>query len=191
MATRSVGRTTGPSGAWLGEAALGMAWVALGVAVLIWPEATLRVVAVLLGLGLVVVGVARVLLGLSMKRPAGTLAIGVVLVVGGVLCLADVAASVGVLAALVAVLWILDGTSALFLAFRVHGSVRIWLIVVGTVTVLAGCVFLFWPTLSLATIVLTISITAIVIGFCELGLAASIRREAMLRSDVAPPAAAA
>ncbi|SHN45095.1 Uncharacterized membrane protein HdeD, DUF308 family [Cryptosporangium aurantiacum] len=158
------------------EAALGFLWIVLGVAVLAWPEATIRVVAVLLGLGLLAVGVIRVLLGLVAGRRLGSIVVGVVLAVGGVLCLADVATGKGALAFLVAALWVIDGAAELVLAVGARGSDRIWLFVVGGLTVVAGIAFLVWPQLSLASIVLTISIAAIVIGFCQIGFAASLRR---------------
>jgi uncharacterized membrane protein HdeD (DUF308 family) len=159
---------------------LGVTTLLFGVAVLAWPTATLRTLGVLVGAWLLVAGVSRMLGAFLSERGVGYQVlsgmVGVVLLVGGAACLRNVATGPHILALMIALAWILGGLTEYMIALRVGGRSRTWLLVLGSVSIAIGLVFLLWPSLSLRTIVLLTGTSALVIGTCELFLAVQLRR---------------
>lgn len=102
-----------------------------------------------------------------------------VLLVGGVVCLRNLGLAVSFLATLVAVLWLLNGLSKLLGAVAATGPARGWLLGVGSLSTLVGLVFLFWPELSLATLVVITGVTGVVLGIAELCFAYAARKLTM------------
>jgi uncharacterized membrane protein HdeD (DUF308 family) len=160
--------------------ALGLVTALFGVAVLVWPGETLRTLGVLIGIWLMIVGATRIVgafvsgRGVSHQVLSGI--VGVVLLIGGVACLRNVARGVLVLALVVALAWLLSGMAELVIAFQTTGSTRMWLIVLGVVSIAIGLAFTFWPSLSLATAVLMTGISALIIGIGEIVFAFQMRR---------------
>jgi uncharacterized membrane protein HdeD (DUF308 family) len=67
------------------------------------------------------------------------------------------------------------GLSELVIAFQATGASRLWLGLLGALSIVAGLVFVFTPTLTLTVLVLMTGISAIVIGLGELVLAFQLR----------------
>jgi uncharacterized membrane protein HdeD (DUF308 family) len=159
---------------------LGMATVLFGIAVLAWPDATVRVLAVLLGLWLMAAGVVRILGAFLSGRTAGRLLlsgiVGVLFLIGGVACLRDVTKGAVVLAFLVALAWIFTGLAELVVALSATGALRAWLAVLALVSIAIGFVFMLWPGLSLATLVIMVGVSGLVIGTAEIVFAFQLRR---------------
>jgi uncharacterized membrane protein HdeD (DUF308 family) len=159
---------------------LGVATTLFGIIVLIWPGETLRTLGFLIGIWLMVVGAARIVgafatgRGLGRQVLSGT--VGVILLIGGVACLRNVANGVLVLAFVIALTWLLSGVAEFVIAFQATGSARTWLLVLAVVSVAIGLAFTFWPGLSLATIVLMTGISALIIGIGEIAFAFQMRR---------------
>jgi uncharacterized membrane protein HdeD (DUF308 family) len=130
------------------------------------------------------VGVTRILGAFSSERGTGRQVlsgtVGVILLIGGVACLWNVATGVLILAFVIALAWILSGVAECVIAFRAAGSARMWLIVLGVVSIAAGLVFLLWPSLSLATMVIMTGISGLVIGVGEIAFAFQARRSAAM-----------
>jgi uncharacterized membrane protein HdeD (DUF308 family) len=160
--------------------ALGLVTALFGIAVLVWPGETLRTLGVLIGIWLLVIGATRIVGAFVSKRGVGhqvlSGVVGVVLLIGGVACLRNVARGVLVLALVVALAWLLSGMAELVIAFQTTGSTRMWLTVLGVVSIAIGLAFTFWPSLSLATAVLMTGISALVIGIGEIVFAFKLRR---------------
>lgn len=165
---------------WWLLAVLGVISILLGVAMLVWPDVTLRVVAFLVGLWLLIAGIARVIAAFGSRRGLGAQVlsgiIGVVLILGGVACLRNLVTSLAVLATIVALTWLFSGLSELVVGFAVHGSTRWWLVGLGVLTTLVGIAFVVWPGLSLATLVFVLSISAMIVGAGQLGFAYQLRK---------------
>jgi uncharacterized membrane protein HdeD (DUF308 family) len=163
---------------------LGIATALFGIAVLAWPAATLRTLGVLVGVWLMVVGVTRILGAFLSQRGVGwqvlSGTVGVVLLIGGVACLRNVAKGVLVLAFLIALAWILSGVAEFVIAFRATGAPRRWLILLAVVSIAIGLVFMLWPSLSLTTIVIMTGISGLIIGIGEIAFAFQIRRSAAM-----------
>lgn len=112
-------------------AVLGIAAVILGLALLIWPGATLKVTAIALGAYFVVSGVVRIVTAIvELGLPGGwrvlDILIGLMLSVGGVVMLKNAALSGATLAVLITMVvglgWMLEGVMALVESWRMPSS---------------------------------------------------------------------
>jgi len=161
---------------------LGAVSVLFGIAVLVWPGATLKVLAVLVGIWLLLAGTLRIvgafLPGRGVGRQVLSGIVGVIVFIGGVVCLRNLVTALAVLALIVSLSWLFSGLSATLMAFQATGATRAGLLIVGILSIIVGLVFLFVPGLSLAAVVLLIGISAIVIGAGELVLAFQLRKAA-------------
>jgi uncharacterized membrane protein HdeD (DUF308 family) len=166
---------------WWTVLVLGLLSILFGLVVLIWPHVTLRVMAVLVGLWLLFIGITRIfgafLPGRGLGRQVLSGVIGLIILVGGVLCLRNLVNALAVLAFLVALTWLFTGLAEIVAAFQTTGAMRVVLLVLGLLSLAAGFVFLFWPGLSLAALVLMTGLTALVLGIGELVLAFRLRKE--------------
>jgi uncharacterized membrane protein HdeD (DUF308 family) len=123
--------------------------VVLGVLVLAWPEATLKVGAVLFGIQLVVIGVVRVVLGLLVGSVEGWVRAvyvvsGVLVAIAGIVCIRQPVLSVAVIVLVIGVGWLVEGV-ALIAAGASSGSGRWPTLVAGGVSLVAGVVLLAYP----------------------------------------------
>ncbi len=148
--------------------------IVLGIIAVFWPAVTLVTVALLFGAYLIVSGVFRIVLAISSQ----TLGTGVrwfigimggLVLVAGVLALANPAQSLVVLALFIGIGWILDGIAAVVGGFTGRTALPRWLAVVtGVVSVIAGIVIFFLPVLAIATFVLIGGWILIAIGVATL-----------------------
>jgi uncharacterized membrane protein HdeD (DUF308 family) len=163
---------------------LGIATLLFGIAVLVWPAATLRTLGVLVGIWLLVAGAARILGAFVPQRAIGRQVlsgtVGIILMIGGAACLRNVAKGVLILAFMIALAWILSGMAEFVIALQATGATRTWLIVLALVSIAIGFVFLLWPSLSLATIVIMTGISGLIIGIGEIAFAFQMRRSAAM-----------
>jgi uncharacterized membrane protein HdeD (DUF308 family) len=163
---------------------LGVATTLFGIAVLAWPAATLRTIGVVVGIWLMIAGTARILGAFSSQRAIGRQVlsgtVGVILLIGAVACLRNVAKGVLVLAFMIALAWILSGVAEFAIALQATGATRTWLIVLALVSIAIGFVFLLWPSLSLTTMVIITGISGLVIGVGEIAFAFQARRSAAM-----------
>ncbi|WP_433788883.1 HdeD family acid-resistance protein [Actinoplanes sp. CA-252034] len=161
---------------WLRLAA-GVLAVGVGILAFAWPQATLRVVAFLFGLNLLIAGGIRILQmfvadGLpALHRVAGIL-LGLLVAGAGIVCLADVTRSLSLMLLIVAIGWLFDGIGEIFLSLGRRSAGGGWRIVVGLFAVLGALALLIWPGLGLAGFVLVGATTLVFGGICL--IAASI-----------------
>lgn len=140
---------------------LGVAAVALGLALLIWPGATLKVAAIVLGLYFIVSGVIRIVTAIvELGLPGGwrvlDILIGLLLSVGGVVMLKNATLSGATLAVLVTMVvglgWMLEGVMALVESWSMPSSA--WAVVYALISIVAGFVMLFSPVASAGWLIL-------------------------------------
>ncbi|MEV4641456.1 DUF308 domain-containing protein [Actinoplanes sp. NPDC049548] len=160
----------------------GICAVAFGTAVLLWPDVSLRIMAALAGVWLLVAGIARII-GAFLPGSGGSIGrhvlsgiVGIVVLIGGLICLRDLVSRLAVLALLFAVTWILSGLTEILLGLQRTGPARAGLLAVGLLSVAAGIAFLLMPDLSLASLVLLTGISSLVVGLGEVALAMVLRK---------------
>jgi uncharacterized membrane protein HdeD (DUF308 family) len=176
----------------LGSAIVGLAWgaalvaaigmIAVGVMLLVWPNATLTVVAILIGAALIVAGLLRLFDGATARGESGgmraaDIVIGLLAVIAGLYCLKHHSLTVLVLALVVGVFWIIHGIGDLLVA-STSGQVpgRGLKAVGGVISLAAGLVILFWPGISLILLLTVLGAWLIFYGVVLAGLAFQLRR---------------
>jgi uncharacterized membrane protein HdeD (DUF308 family) len=176
-------------GSWpwlLGSAA---ATLVPGVLVLVWPEATLHVLAVLIGLYLLVNGAFRFVAAFSGKghdRLPGLLP-AVLYVLAGVLCLRNPLQTIAALSLVVGAVWLVSGILTLYAALTTgnlpHRGVVLGVAVLGIV---AGVVVLAVPTESARALTRLLGLWLVLLGLAE-GVAALAWRSALTRTRASGP----
>jgi uncharacterized membrane protein HdeD (DUF308 family) len=161
---------------------IGVVSFLFGLVVLLWPDLTVRVYAVLVGLWLLIAGASRIVDTFRPGRPVGRRLlsgiVGIVLFFAGAACLRDVAKGVVVLALVVAVAWLLGAVAWWVLASQAAGSTRTWLIVLAAVSAVLGLVFLLYPDVSLTVLVWLTGLGSLALGAGEIAFAFAARRRA-------------
>lgn len=150
--------------------ALGM--IALGIMLLVWPHASLTVVAVLIGAAIVVSGLVRLWEGLTASDRSGGMraayvAIGLLAILAGLYCLRHHALSLFIVTFLISVYFIAHGIADIGVAVSTRVPGRGIRAVLGLFSLAAGIVILVWPAI---TLVLLLTIAAAWLLFYGLAL---------------------
>ncbi|MEW1951992.1 DUF308 domain-containing protein [Terrabacter sp. NPDC080008] len=176
--------SSGPPARWSGAiVAIGIVSVVLGVLVLVWPKATLLVVALIFGLQLIAAGAVRLSVTGDLPHDPGwvrpvSVALGILSIIAGIICLFRPGTSLVVIAILIAAGWIAEGVAALvhgFASGRSTGS-RVFLFIFGAISIVAGIVVAVWPGATLVVLTRLAGILLIVIGVAELVTVFVVRR---------------
>ncbi len=148
--------------------------IVLGILALIWPGVTLLTVAFLFGAYLVVAGVFRLVFAFAAEGVGGGTRwligiLGALVLVAGIIALANPFSSLLAIAIVIGLGWIFEGVMDLVGAATGHIRAPRWLTVLsGVVSVIAGVVVLFLPGAALATFVLWGAILLIVVSVTTL-----------------------
>jgi uncharacterized membrane protein HdeD (DUF308 family) len=172
--------------AWQAMLTVAVLLLAVGVLLVAWPAATLTIVAILLGAGLVIAGLYRFIDGIVAKDMSGgtrtaSILIGLLALFIGLYCLRHHDVSVFLLALLVGIFWIMHGFTDLAVAATAPPrSGRGWLVVAGLFSIAAGAVVLFWPGISLLILLWVLGfwliVYAVMLGVMAFGLRRATKR---------------
>jgi uncharacterized membrane protein HdeD (DUF308 family) len=162
----------------------GVVSITLGLILVIWPDATLYIVAVLIGLWLILSGAVRVAQAAFIPegRSAGARVLqaiaGVVFIVVGVLCMKNLTTSLTLLALIIGIAWLFGGVVEIFAAFSpaAHGWGRVGGIALGVIAIAAAITILVWPEPSLRVIVWITGLWLLALGLVQLFLAWRARK---------------
>ncbi|GHD54355.1 HdeD family acid-resistance protein [Streptomyces galbus] len=161
-----------------------------GVLALVWPDATLHVLAVLIALSLIVTGAFRFVAALAPRhgdRFTGLL-IAVLYVLAGVLCLRHPLQTVAALALITGAVWLVTGLLTAFTALGTRDLPHRGVVLgVAALVVVAGIVVLALPTESARALTRLLGLWLVLLGLAELCLALALR--AALRGPGGDPAA--
>jgi len=142
----------------------------IGIAILVWPGASLVVVSWLFAITLLVNGFVQILRAFADDDATGGQRVlfgllGALSLLAGVLCLRSPLQTLAAIALLIGSWWIVSGVLGLIGAARgdTEGS-RGWAAVLGLLSIVAGFVVLLQPGMSLAVLEVTLGITLIVLG---------------------------
>jgi uncharacterized membrane protein HdeD (DUF308 family) len=160
--------------------AFGVITLLTGILVLIWPGRTLVVIAVLFGIQLIVTGIFRFGAAFAADESGSTRVLyallGVFSLIIGLYALRHVLITLLALGLLLGIFWVISGVIELFnaLQHRTMGS-RGWIALMGILSIVAGLILLAYPSLSLLTLAILVSIWLLVLGLMEITLALRIR----------------
>jgi uncharacterized membrane protein HdeD (DUF308 family) len=169
--------------AWTAALAAGIGMLAAGVLLLVWPKATLTVVAILIGAALLLAGVLRLADGIMARGESGGMraadvVIGLLAVVAGLYCLKHHALTILVLALVVGAFWVIYGIGELVTAATMGKAPGRGLKIVGGVfSLAAGLVILFWPGISLVLLLTILGAWLLFYGCVLAGLALRLRSQ--------------
>ena len=150
--------------------AYGIITLVLGIVLLVWPDASVTVFAVLLAIQLIVAGVIRIVQALSIDRQEGAaraligLGGGLALIVG-LLILRDPLQSVLVVTMILGAFWIISGVIDILGAFMgVDRNGRGWEVLAGVLSIVVGAVLIEWTDISLRVLVVLTGAWLVVAG---------------------------
>ena len=170
------------SRAWQAVLTAALATLAVGVILLVWPRATLTIVAILLGAGLVISGLFRLVEGFTARDTSGGMraayvVIGLLAILVGLYCLRHRDVSIFLLALLVGAFWIIHGVADVAVAATAGPFPgRAFRLIAGLFSIAAGAIVLFWPGISLIVLLTVLGIWLIFYGLVLGGLAFGLRR---------------
>ncbi|MFD5513213.1 HdeD family acid-resistance protein [Streptomyces sp. NPDC127051] len=163
--------------------ALGFALATLipGILILVWPDETLHILAVIIGLQFLVAGVFRFVTAFSHggdgggSRLAGVL-IAMIAILAGVLVLRHPMQTIGVLSLIVGVFWLLTGVLRAYTAIADRALVHRGLLFgLGMLGVVAGIVVLCFPVDSAVALTRLLGLWFVLLGVFELVMALALR----------------
>lgn len=153
--------------AWQVPITLGVLHLALGAALLLWPEATIGVAVVLLGIELVFGGVLRLVGAIATHGEARMLraVVGVLGVLAGILVVREPLRSVGLVVLVLGAFWVVWGlVEALVALTPAAAGHRGPLLVEAAFGVVAGGVLLAWPGPTLRVLTVLVGILLVLAG---------------------------
>ncbi|MGW7265943.1 HdeD family acid-resistance protein [Streptomyces sp. NPDC054842] len=160
---------------------LGSAIVTLvpGVLVLVWPDETLHVLAVLIGLYLLAAGVFR-FVAVFGRDEAGErlpgLLLAVLFLLAGVLCLRNPLQTIAALSLIVGVVWLASGVLTLYTAIAAKDLPHRGVVMgVAALAIVAGIVVLALPTESARALTRLLGLWLVLLGLAEAAVALAWR----------------
>lgn len=150
---------------------LGLVGIALGVVLLVWPGATLMVVAGITAIFFVIAGLARTGFGifggdLSGSTRAVNLILGLLVLISGIVILKHLQSSTALLAIIIVIFigigWIIEGALTLATASRVESKGLAYF--AGIIGIIAGIVVIAVPTWSALALVVFTGATFVLLG---------------------------
>jgi uncharacterized membrane protein HdeD (DUF308 family) len=167
---------------WIYTLVSGLLAVLLGVLIFVRPAAAILVTAIFFGAYLLVTGIAQVVLAFSVRSSGGGRALlfvsGAAALVLAVLCFVNLSNSIELLAIWIGIGFVFRGVATAMSAFTDPSLPgRIWEIIVGVVSVIAGIVMFVAPLEGLVALTQVTGIILIVIGLFEVVAGIRIRTE--------------
>jgi len=157
----------------------GVVSVLVGILLLAWPNKTLLVLMVVLGIYLLVFGALRFIEAVfdtEMDQRGLNVILGILAVVLGVLMMREPVRFVWVAAIVVGLFWLIRGLIELFRSIaRRDEPDRGWRLSAGLISVVAGAVILLWPGASVLVVAMISGIYLIVVGIIDVVVAFKLR----------------
>ncbi|MEU2241107.1 DUF308 domain-containing protein [Streptomyces sp. NPDC018338] len=169
--------------AWQALLVAGIASVVLGILVLVWPDASLRVAGVLFGLYLLFSGVMQLVAAFGTHATTALRVMafisGAVSILLGLFCFRGAMQSTLLLALWIGIGWLFRGiTQTVAAASDSAMPARGWQIFLGVVSAVAGVVLIVSPLKSAAVLTVLVGVWLLVVGVVEAATAFMIRSRA-------------
>ena len=155
------------SRSWGWAVLFGLLTLAVGILVMVWPGETLKVLALLFGLQLLVTGIYRVVRSFAVgeKHRLLSVILGVVAITVAVIALRNVTGTVAVLAIIMGLFWIVNDIVEFVMAVGDSDyPQRGFSIFMSLVSVAAGIVIVAWPVESVSVLAWLMGVWLVVLG---------------------------
>jgi uncharacterized membrane protein HdeD (DUF308 family) len=151
----------------------GITTIILGLVLLIWPKQTLLVFASLLGIGLILIGIARLANAAADRdrRGRGRLwraLLGLIYVIAGIVVLANLNGTLRFLVWAVGIIWVISGLFEIFAGIGRPRGEKAMTIVIGVLNLAFGLVLLVWPGPTLVFLVWITGLWLIALGLLQI-----------------------
>ena len=180
---------------WKSTLLSGIAAIIVGVLAWTWPTLTIVVTAIFFGAYLLVTGITQVVFAFSLHVSAGGRVLlfisGAAALILALLCFRSLQQSILLLSIWIGIGFIFRGVATAVSAISdttLPG--RIWEVVIGVLSLVAGIFMLSWPLESLETLTRVVGIWLIVIGLAEVLSSFGIRKASKRLSGTTPAPAA-
>ena len=145
--------------------------IVLGILVLAWPQATVALIGLLIGLYFLVAGIFRLGRGIFVRGAGGgsrvlNILLGVLLVIAGIVAIRNPLNSLIALGLVIGICWIIEGVAAL--VETAPDSSRWFGTLFGAISIVAGIVVLLSPLATIGVLVIVGGIFLIVSGVMQL-----------------------
>jgi uncharacterized membrane protein HdeD (DUF308 family) len=170
---------TMPRGSWLALLVIGLVFVGLGIVLIFWPDSTILVLTVVVGMWLIVFGAVRFLAavftpGMDGRWPIAL--VGALAVIAGLFVLREPFRTVQIVVVVLGLFWVLSGLVQVFAAWSDKSlPYRGFAIGGGLFAIGAGLVLLLWPAPTIQVVAIIAGVSLIVIGLVEIGAAIQVR----------------
>ena len=158
--------------------ALGITSIIVGIIALVWPGATIVVLAILVAAWLIVSGIFQIVRGFGRGLSGGMRALlfisGILSLILGLIAISGIWRSVEILAIFIGIGFLFRGFGMLFESAE-QSSGRGWSIFGGIVMLIGGFVVLVWPAMTLGVLIWIAGIWLIIGGIFELIAAFKLR----------------
>lgn len=167
----------------------------LGVAVMAWPDKTIVVLAVLLGISLLVSGVFSLVAGFTQPDQQTSTRVlsvisGALSILLGFLAFQSITQATVILALIVGIGWLMRGIFDLVAGISAKGVPGRGLVITsGVLGLLAGIAVLLWPSITLTALAWIGGLWLLVMGIVQIVAAFSLRSAAKKLAEAAPLAA--
>jgi uncharacterized membrane protein HdeD (DUF308 family) len=144
--------------------------VIFGLLIMFWPDVTIKAVAVLFGIQLLVHGAFRLAQSFAITDVGGgsralLAVLGVLSIIVGVLCLRNVLQTIAVLTLLLGLFWLVGGIIELFRAITDESMPNRGLAALsGALGAVAGIVVLVWPEITVLALAVVLGIWLVLFG---------------------------
>ncbi len=159
----------------------GLVMIGLGICLLVWPHASLTVVAIIIGAALIVSGFVRLYEGFTANGESGGMRtayviVGLLAVVAGVYCVRHHALSLFLVAFVTGVYFIAHGIADIGLSFTPGVPSRALRGILGVVSLAAGILMIAWPGITLVLLLTLVAAWLIFYGLMLAVLSFGLRR---------------
>jgi uncharacterized membrane protein HdeD (DUF308 family) len=169
---------------WIALALGAVAMIAVGVMLLVWPHASLTIVAILIGAALVASGLVRLYEGFTAKggesggMRAAYIVIGLLAVIAGLYCLRHHSLSIFLVAFVAGLYFVLHGVADVGAGLSSRGGGRGLRVILGLFSIAAGLILVVWPSITLVLLLTIMGAWLLFYGVVLGALAFSVRRAA-------------
>lgn len=166
---------------WQTTLASGVLSIIMGIIISVWPGQSTLAFGILFGIYLLVSGLFQVVAGLlgEARHRVLTVISGALSIVLGAFCFRnDLLDSVAILGIWIGISWIFLGITSISAGIADRGAPgRVWIVIMGILTLIAGIVLMVFP-FTVTALVLVAGIFAIAIGVVEIIAALQLRSSA-------------
>jgi uncharacterized membrane protein HdeD (DUF308 family) len=166
----------------------GLLTLVIGVLVMVWPDATLKVMVILFGIQFLITGVFRFVkaFGAGEQHRVWAILLGLLSVGVGIVVLRNLIETLVVIAVIIGIYWVISGVAEFVLAVAEREYPQRGLsIVTGLFSIVAGVILLSWPVKSVTTLAWLIGLWYVVLGILGIIMAFQVRMAAKQTVKVA------